>query len=353
MINITVLSPVRNRPGFSSRLIDYLEEVYARFPILLGDASQNAKVAHSYKELAAKSRLDISYVRLSEDGGSNFIANLGRLAQLISTDYYLWLREDDFPFIPAASRAADELARTGASIWIGTVVDFRVRGSSSRVSGNIVSARWALECSGRYGARKGTWADSPAERLQVMERVKPIEAIADIEVLRKATSPCLRANGQRWWGLSQALSASVLIRGHVLSSSEIVLFRQENTPDSAGSDLASVVKPTETEVLNLSRALLSDLSFPSLDSPLRASYQRHFRMVRRTSLQGWLALYFGRFIRRLRKRLTQKSVRSTVLSVKSVKQYSSDFWDGALVSARAITPARPSSRAPYLRRLLS
>jgi len=166
-----------------------------------------------------------------------FFRKLMLLIRDVETPYSYWLPEDDFVVLSTLQEASREMDSTGASAWMGSILDFDIVSLRSSVLGTVYFDRSGLESNGRYSRRTAVLSTSVEERLQSSSKIFVAEALLQTRVLRGAIEACVLGGATSQRHLLQLLKFQCLLLGNVESSSKLLLLRQNNPGSSAGQAL--------------------------------------------------------------------------------------------------------------------
>ncbi len=101
---LTLFVPTRNRPEFVRRLLSFYASCKVRFPILMGDSSDEGELQQTLQMVGGfRGKLQVTHLTFPTDCGTYEAST--RLLQSVSTPYVVFCPDDDF-LIPATLEKA-------------------------------------------------------------------------------------------------------------------------------------------------------------------------------------------------------------------------------------------------------
>lgn len=256
--SLTILLPVKDRPKYLHRLLDYLEKERCEFQILIADGSSEKSSRYVTERFSRRAQLHITYIQFVPDENLQLLTSkLYSVSKHISSEYVVWACDDDFYDLDSLRAGVSFLqANPDYAAYAGEVIDFNVLprfGKRSPHYGTIWITKKNRFCSGRYSQKASVQLDSAPERLKFIDSIIPIEAIHRSKVVQQSFEILNTIPIQRIMSINFVLGLVSLLYGKFFLSDKIFLLRQDNTPESAGS-----IAQKEATVQNLEWPIFLD-----------------------------------------------------------------------------------------------
>lgn len=229
---LTVLLPVKDRPGFTIRCLSYFNEIQLRYKVIVADGSI---MEDTEKAISARSftNLDFEYFRFPPDSGyGKFLCKMNDALGGVKSKYVYWACDDDFINFNCIENGITFLDRNPLySMYTGQVVNFEIPLSKAinrhfgevKVGNNIYSMKFNIE------------EIDVIKRLSSFSSIKPFEALHRTSTLKELFSKALEFKITHHYELASLFNYIVLLKGKSYVSEELIVLRQHDTPSSAGS----------------------------------------------------------------------------------------------------------------------
>jgi glycosyltransferase domain-containing protein len=250
---LTMLLPVKDRPEYTMRLLEYLEVAEFRGKIFIADGSIEEATFKAISQFLSKSNLTIVYKRYQPDHDySAFLNKMLDALQLIDTPYAVIAADDDFYSCDLLYAAVDFLeSNQNYSAWCGETIDFRVQPNvrlkmpPKFVSGVLSVGMRDRYCAGRYKRMHSISSESVKTRLSSFPIIHPYEAVHRTTNLKTAFNIAKDARIYNYRFLDRIFRYLVLLAGQFHYSDEAFLLRQSNTDSHEGMDLITRRNPSD------------------------------------------------------------------------------------------------------------
>jgi len=235
--NLSILLPIWNRPKYTIRTLEYLNKFKCIYKIYIADGSKNKNFDN--KTLSKKySNLDIRYLKFPEDKNYTFfIKKLHKTLSLIKEDYIYWLCDDDFVNLKALNNGLLYLSRNkNFAGYIGIVKSFEIKKEKNKIN---FKNFYNFEKQLGNNFIKNLNSENILNRIKCAHQYRPSEGILKKNILKEIISLLTSFKEINFYEFMVCIHIMPLILGKFKFSEEIILLRQENTPNSYGGILYS------------------------------------------------------------------------------------------------------------------
>ncbi len=269
---LTILLPVKDRPDFAQRTLQYLASEDCEFAIIVADGSINDDVKFQVESFLVNSNLTVTYTKYAPDKDLNaFIKKMIHATLHIRSKYVVWACDDDFYNLKTLREGIDFLEnRDGYSSFSGEVVDFNVLprlGTRDCVKGLIRIQPSNRYCSGRYRNITSVKSDGIIGRLEQLPFIAPAEAIHLASVLKTSFAILATTKVRHIMTIGYVMSVVSLLSGKSYHDESTMLLRQDNVPGSAGD--VYITRTSQEELLKIYDDRKNIIESISVDSAVK------------------------------------------------------------------------------------
>lgn len=229
---LTILLPVKDRPSFTIRCLRYFNEIHCEYRIIIADGSLNEDTLVAI-ESKRFSNIDYEYLRFPPDYTyKDFILKMNKALAVIDSDYIYWACDDDFINFDCLKKGILFLDQNlDYSMYTGQVLNFEIpcaHGINKHFGEIIIGDNI-------YSMPINVEQNEVINRLSSFHSLKPFEAIHRTSNLESVFHKAFEFKITHHYELSALFNYVIIIAGKARVSSELIVLRQHDTPNSAGS----------------------------------------------------------------------------------------------------------------------
>ena len=234
---LTIFMPIKDRPEFTKRCLNYLSICNCKFPIFIADGSKDDVMKNYIKKIKPTYSLQISYKKYPPD--SNFIKFINKLSdsiKRIKTPYVVWASDDDFYDLDELQKGIDFLLRNKEyRSYCGEVINFciddQMQVGSKKVYGGLKFKGY------QYASKRLIDENTVLQRISRYEDLKSVECIHYSATLEKIFQIAKDVQADSYFTLGPIFQYVTLIEGKSFFNNKVFLLRQDDTPFSAGKEM--------------------------------------------------------------------------------------------------------------------
>ena len=248
---LTILCPIKDRPEFTQRFVDYSVNSECQFRIIVADGSRSDEAREIVNNASAYNK-NIEYVKHpADDNWDVYMQKICDSLDTIKTEYTVLACDDDFIDYKSLEFGVEFLSNNKEySAFASEVIDFDIYGTVDSVYGKLIITNESRDCGGRYSTNQMVDDDDTIKRLNRFSDIWPYEYIHKTETLKHVYQLSRQLKIKNYYHLLIIMRYMTLMSGKVYYCNEkSILLRQLNTPSSEGSKLLTKINFTELHFL--------------------------------------------------------------------------------------------------------
>ena len=229
---LSIILPIKDRKGYTLRVLDYLNNEKCKYPIFVADGSKIKNLKQSLLINKFKN-LKITYKYHGYDRTfSKFINKIHSYRYLIKSKYIYWLCDDDFPNLDTLKHGINKLNKNKKfSTYIGQVKNF-----------NLINKKLKFNKKFQYhypsSIKKIFLSNNILNRIKKYRNNQPFEGILNTSVFFKVFEESRFLKIDNYHELALIFKTIPLLYGKIFIENKIILVRQENSYSSEGKKLS-------------------------------------------------------------------------------------------------------------------
>ena len=229
---LSIILPIKDRKGYTLRVLDYLNNEKCKYPIFVADGSKIKNLKQSLLINKFKN-LKITYKYHGYDRTfSKFINKIHSYRYLIKSKYIYWLCDDDFPNLDTLKHGINKLNKNKKfSTYIGQVKNF-----------NLINKKLKFNKKFQYhypsSIKKIFLSNNILNRIKKYRNNQPFEGILNTSVFFKVFEESRFLKIDNYHELALIFKTIPLLYGKIFIENKIILIRQENSYSSEGKKLS-------------------------------------------------------------------------------------------------------------------
>ena len=287
---LTIFLPIKDRPTFTKRCLNYLSLSKCKFPILIADGSVDNAIEIYLEKNVKELKLNIIYKRYPADSSFKiFLNKLSNSMELVKTPFVIWAADDDFYNLNELEKGINFLINNkdyksySAEVANFKIINIDKKKNSSRAFGKLSLRQLQYSYKGHIDDPKAS------KRIERYDDLHSVECIHYTSSLTEIFNIAKKVNADSFFVLGPIFQYFTLIIGKSFYSKEVFMLRQDDTPVSAGRELfekdISIIHMLGQEDYTLTIFKIFDLLtevYKKNSSPYRQTFKSHL-------LKTWLS----------------------------------------------------------------